>query len=563
MKYKNGFCVFATVSAIATFASSAAYSQVLDERTTLQVKTEDCGSAGCEAPARSIDELAAQIGAAAEGRAAVDATNGASGNVNKKGKKNGQGLAIGGNETQIVFLDFDFGDPSYFVFTANPPGPAVGVPAPTVAAFGLPAAPFVGVDHVYTQAERDAIQALLEADYADVAVEFTQTEPVTGEFTTLAFNDNDDPNTGPGLSLTAGGACCSIGFGLADNIDFGNDDRSDNAGIDANFWTFIAQYVSSFGIADGVTAGFLSGVAGLPLDPDLAPADQLTAVVSTAVINQSANTGAHELGHILGLRHHDSIGAPGDGLPTTGAVSPDEFVPVFIGDADAAETILHVMASGASVGLPLSGSTATDRFFSERSVVKRAVNQRGRRISEATATGNNGIVELRNMPVANTILIGENAEGQLDVENIIVEGSLSVDGEVDTYRFRGEAGRVFNAEIISFSDDNIADPIISTLDLFFIEEDGSRTPVSSNAQTFEPFDPLVFDLELPLDGEYELDVSAPNVVFLDLDGEGLFNDPIPLTAVGGAGLLAGDYELLVYIVEGALGNGPNRVPGSN
>ncbi len=43
--------------------------------------------------------------------------------------------------------------------------------------------------HDYTQAERDAIQAQITADYADFSYVFTQTQPQSGPYTTITFND--------------------------------------------------------------------------------------------------------------------------------------------------------------------------------------------------------------------------------------------------------------------------------------------------------------------------------------------------------------------------------------
>ena len=157
-------------------------------------------------------------------------------------------------------------------------------------------------------------------------------------------NDNEDPTTGPRIILTpqpGGGFAISIGFGLAENIDFRNRYRSDSVGIGANFWEF------AFALE------IFPENVGLPATPR---------GLSRAIINQSSNTASHELGHILGLRHHDSFGPPGSGLPTTGIPAPQQFVPVFPGLQAADETLLHTMATGASVGLSFTGGTIDNRF---------------------------------------------------------------------------------------------------------------------------------------------------------------------------------------------------------
>ena len=82
--------------------------------------------------------------------------------------------------------------------------------------------------------------------------------------------------------------------------------------------------------------------------------------------------------------------------------------------------------------------------------------------------------------------------------------------------------------------------------------DGTRTEVASNIQTFEPFDPLIFDQELPETGIYVIEVDAPNIVYIDLNGDGVL-DEFPLDETGNGSLRAGDYELAVYSVDGKLG----------
>lgn len=383
--------------------------------------------------------------------------------------------------------------------------------------------------HVFTPEERMAVRRRLERDYAAFNVRFTEQPPPSGDFTTLTFRCLAEPC----ITVTPTGGV-SILFGRADNIDFLNSDQADNAFADVSFWEFLTQF--------DPTGGIFSAFTTLPVDADNPLAQQL----SVAIVNQGSNTGGHEVGHIMGLRHHDSFGAPGDGLPTTGVPDPSQFVPIFDGPQDAAETTLHLMASGASAGLSLAGSAASDRFFSERSAIKLISIERGNIVSEARARGNNGIVELRRLRTPNTILEGENADRRLDVRSTIVEGRIDVREEVDSYGFRGIAGRFLNIEMVSFSDINVADPVIGALKLYFRESDGTLTPVAENIQTFEPFDPLLFDVELPFTGTYVLEVTAPNIVFIN-------GQPFPLDETDNGELRTGDYELLAYTVDSRLG----------
>jgi hypothetical protein len=176
-------------------------------------------------------------------------------------------------------------------------------------------------EHVYTQAERDAIQASLAADFAAFSFTFTQdagaaemlAKPSGGHFVTIYFND--------GTSTDGGGN--------SSQLDFGNRDRGGYALIDIN--------------------GFL---------PPDAPSADFTGLTATVA--------AHELGHLTGLLHADSYGPIGSGIFS--GVNPATYRPAAPGVAifpavdpgpgldqgsnlapDAVETPKHIMASPASV----------------------------------------------------------------------------------------------------------------------------------------------------------------------------------------------------------------------
>lgn len=437
----------------------------------------------------------------------------------------------GHRDSQVIFLDFDAGgDPTFPVcFT-------------TGALFGI------FNDHVYTEAERDEIQARIEADYGDFNFRFTQDEPTSGEFTTILFGQNDAPadcSQGSNISLTPTGGI-SILFGQAEGIDFLNQDKSDNAFADASLWEFLAQFGGA-GLFEN-----LSGLSVADFDGDL------VAAVSEAVTNQSANTGAHEAGHIQGLRHQNSFGAPGDGLPSTGAISPFEFVPTFDGPSDADETVLHTMASGASVGLSLTGSTITDRFFSERSAVRLAVNEQGSTVTEDSVARKRNRIILKNIRTPNTIVEGQNENARIRVDALVLEGSIDELGEVDSYFFRARGGLFFNAEIIPIlaTGETFEEGILGQVSVFLQNRDGTETLVATNAGSFESiFDREIFDAVLPENGFYRLQIAAPDEFFpADLDGDGVL-DPLPISTAGGAPeLLTGNYQVLLFTCEKRLNN---------
>lgn len=453
----------------------------------------------------------------------------------------GLGLGLGLNAPQLVYIDFETGDPTFS-------GALFGVP------FTLP-------DHVYTDAEKEEIKSRIEADYAPYNFEFTFDEPTEGDFVTLQFNSNDNPGAGTAGILPNGG----ILFGSAGEIDFGNDNRSIVAINDANFWTALLFLDPFFGFPPG---GILELFSEIDVDLDGAGPDTGVTpeeALSIAIVNQSANTGAHELGHGLGLRHYDAFGPIGGGLPSTGTPEPESFFPVFSGPQNGDETTLHLMASGASSGLGLEGSGNANRFFSERSAIKLAINERGRFVTDEQA--NSGQAKLKKLRVVNPILEGENAGGRLDVRNIVVEGTLETLGEVDTLTFAGKAGEVFNAEMISnveasFFED--FDGLFGRLTLFLQDDrDGTLTQVATNDDEFESFDAFMLDVTLPETGTYVLQADAPAEVQFDITGDGI-PETVPLFLFGEdteRDIRLGQYILNTYIVESKPGNGPSRVNG--
>src|SRR5262249_18846888 len=84
----------------------------------------------------------------------------------------------------------------------------------------------------------------------------------------------------------------------------------------------------------------------------------------------SANVAAHELAHMLGVRHADAYGPIGLGIhnPPGAAV----FTPNYPGPAAAFETNLHIITSPASTGSQVAG-IANDLFFGEREAVRLAM----------------------------------------------------------------------------------------------------------------------------------------------------------------------------------------------
>ena len=135
----------------------------------------------------------------------------------------------------------------------------------------------------YTQSIRDEVVTQLDTIFQDFGVTFLQSAPTAGDFSTLTFN-----------SGTVGG--------LADGIDFRNQNQADNAVINTT----------------GLGSGSADSIAGF-----------------------SANIAAHELGHLLGLRHRDAFGPIGSGVF---AGTDGGFLPNFPGPTNATEFVDHALS---------------------------------------------------------------------------------------------------------------------------------------------------------------------------------------------------------------------------
>ncbi|MGM0658048.1 MAG: hypothetical protein ACQET0_05685 [Pseudomonadota bacterium] len=538
-------CITPVALAAMAFAGTAQAQTPADvELTVINDCITECGFPQFDTTEEAIEWLREQ--AIADG-VGGGAPTGAGGSPEGAGGPTGigLGLGLGLNAPQTVFVSFETGEPT-FSFPAS----ALLGPDFEGVTITLP-------DYVYTQEDRDTIISRLEADYAPYNITFVTDEPTSGDYVTLQFNSNDDPGNGTAGIIPDGG----ILFGSAGEIDFGNDNRSIVAINDANLWPALNALDPFIGAPPGFLLEVNTGidVAGVLSDgPDAVSLDEATRI---AVINQSANTGAHELGHGLGLRHYDAFGPIGGGLPDTGVPEPVAFFPFFDAGQNADETTLHLMSSGASSGLSLAEAANADRFLSERSAIKLAINERGRFVTDEQA--NSGQAELKKLQVVNPILQGENADGRIDVRNIVVEGRIDTLGEIDTLTFRGDAGEVFNAEMISDVESAFFpewDRMFGKLTLFLQERDGTLIEVATNDDEFESFDAFMLDVTLPEDGTYVLQAEGPADVFLGLDADG---NPIvlPLALLGFETLRTGQYILNAYIVESRNGRGPSRIGG--
>jgi hypothetical protein len=421
-------------------------------------------------------------------------------------------LARSASAAQQVFLDFDGGSPSFEVVVENLDGSSSVLAT-------LPS-------HVYTPDERAAIEALVAADVSPFGIHVGSSPPAEGAFSTLTFNA---PLPIRLVAVAGGGFRVSGSFGDSDSIDHRNQNPADGAVIAAHLWQFF--------VATDPSGRSFEAASGLVIDAE----HPLAVRLSEAVVQQSANTAAHELGHLLGLRHHDGFGPPGAGLPSNGAPSPLAFVPPFDGPLEADETTLHLMSTG-STGATPRVRASVDQFFSERSALKIVLPGLLCPTPEVDAQGSL-VPALLSVPSP----LPEGDDGaSLAVQALLVDASISSVGEVDEFRFTGAAGDVWTVDLVSSVDPSFATPVVTDLRLLLEQPDGTRELVAFNAQIFEGNDPLLLDVELPSDGTYVVQVDAPDIAFIDSDGDGFRDDPISLEENGIGELRTGDYELLFY-----------------
>ncbi len=363
--------------------------------------------------------------------------------------------------------------------------------------------------HVYTPAERAAIKEQLEMIYLSDPL-----DPFGGPFG-IKFEIFDP--LFPPVPFTTSLVKFNNGFmgGAAEKLDFRNTD--DNDDVDINALGLLKAFEG--------TAKAGGGTWTLP---------ELTS--SEAVAMASANLAAHEMGHALGLRHHDSFGPIGSGI----AVSGSSYFPTYTGPS-ATNASFHVMGLASTVALN-ADTLLTPSWLSERSAMKLAFNEYAFKDPELGIDhmfpGEAQDVPLTPIMVPNTQLGPPDLyfPDPLDLTPVtsfpgaagaIIGASLDMPFEDDYYAFDAPAGMIVTIEVISkvISDTDptrLPDPVDMQVELV----DSTLTPVpypstspfTINDDQFEGTDSILIDVVIPTSGTYFIEVTGSSKIGADVTG---------------------------------------------
>jgi len=153
-------------------------------------------------------------------------------------------------------------------------------------------APGLFNSYIFTDADQEYLLQRLQNDFSLYNIQFTLKKPQSCDFSTLTFGA---PQVGGRslMTITREGVL----FGRAEQIDFGNRHHNDNAWVDSNFWTWILQFPFFRDKEKTFIDNSGQDDTTIPIQERL----------KAATLNQAANIGAHELGHLLGLRHVSAL----------------------------------------------------------------------------------------------------------------------------------------------------------------------------------------------------------------------------------------------------------------
>ncbi len=414
-------------------------------------------------------------------------------------------------------------------------------------------------EHIYTQPERDAIEARIADDFQALDVSVTQQMPAAGiEFSHVIFN-----------ASVAGGPARG---GISEKIGFRELIGSARVQIDVNI--------------------FLNNAGN-----DLPGTTQNYIALSSTIAG-------HELSHLFGVRHQDAFGNPGDGVYQ--GLLTSRFRPTYFGASSADQTPVHLSASPASVGTTLVHAVGNP-YLGPRESLKLVYSESGDPLFEVGDASKVTTAVLASTVVAQPI--GDlplmrvptftspdgitNVRGETGAGVVVVLGEIQINpltqrAESDYYTFTGKAGQVVTIEVLSQSlRHRIANTIDSVLRIYNSAGVALTATASSgivpviNDDSFESGDAVLLDVVLPADGTYTVEVdtfSFRNAEYASLPNPLGIDSAAFCTANPGnfncVDTDTGNYELMIYSFGQTLpaqlpsdtlvgGSGPDRFVGSS
>ncbi len=236
---------------------------------------------------------------------------------------------------------------------------------------------------------------------------------------------------------------------------------------------------------------------------------------NTQRVNYGVNVGSHELGHTLGLRHHDSFGPIGTGTPPGTSIGTG-YLPDFPGPANGDEFFFNIMSTPAFGGQPSIDNFLNSRaFLSERSLAKLAFADDGvvytedAGVNSTTLTAQ--VMDLEVLPVPAQRPAGtDNAGIDLPIRAASLIGSISAGADLDVYAIEAFAGDFLSVEAMSNSltrTNDTVDTQLRVLDAAGVPLDYYGQPAFNDDES-EDLDAHIFDLIIPSDGTYFIEVAS-------------------------------------------------------
>ncbi len=359
-------------------------------------------------------------------------------------------------------------------------------------------------EYTYTAADKQAIVIRLEQAYqvfnqSQNAIRFTlniNEIPLGTDHVTLYFNRT--PESGrPG--------------GDASEVDLGNRSFGGSASIQAN------------GLLGGIelpTTDNEDFMEKMPEDSESHLGKDKPAATIANMVEISAKLAAHELAHLLGLRHYDSFGPIGFGVHSPPGNS--DFKPLFVGPSAAFETFDHLIGSPASVG-STRNNDVRGLFFGEREAIKISYSL----LDPLRTTVNEVSADITSpqaiswVPIAvpNSLTSGLNQPKSFLVDVASIVGSIELDqnaqSQSDYYHFSGRKGDLVTIEVLSKSLRRyLSQGVDGYIDSVIRLRDGNgqlvpyHTSTATNDDEFESSDSLLLDVMIPTDGDYTLEVDT-------------------------------------------------------